>query len=55
MRATHTDYKHPRHLRVEEGKNVWCMAPSCSEYAKLNKSNLPKWEPEKESNHVHEE
>lgn len=43
MKATHTDYKHPRHLRVEDGLNVWCMAPSCSQYAALSKKALPQW------------
>jgi hypothetical protein len=43
MKATHTDYKHPKHLRVEDGKDVWCMAPSCSDYARLNKASLPPW------------
>lgn len=59
MRATHTDYLHPRHLRVEDGRahmawNVYrgyfevraiCMAPSCSEYNRLNRKGLPKWRP----------
>lgn len=48
MKATHTDYLHPKHLRVEHDQKdgsggVWCMAPSCSDYARLNKSSLPKW------------
>ncbi len=43
MKATHTDYMNPRHLRVEDGTNVWCMAPSCSDYAKLNKPGLPSY------------
>jgi len=48
VRATHTDYKHPRHLRVEhnerDGSNgVWCMAPSAAVYARLNRSGLPVW------------
>lgn len=43
MKATHTNYKHPRHLRVEDGKDVWCVAPSASIYAKLNKPGLPDW------------
>jgi hypothetical protein len=42
-RATHIDYKHPRHLRVVDGDKVLCMAPSCSTYANLAKANLPKW------------
>lgn len=57
MKATHTDYLHPRHLRVEDGGRypVWgggdlsfvrtavCVAPSASIYARLNKPDLPKW------------
>ena len=44
MKATHTDYMHPRHLRVvEDDGSVLCYAPSCSTYARLNKPNLPKW------------
>lgn len=41
MKATHTDYKHPRHLRIEEGGKVYCMAPSHGQYAQLAKTNLP--------------
>lgn len=46
MRATHTDYLHPRHLRVEGcGKpvDVLCVSPSSSDYAKLSRPSLPKW------------
>ncbi len=57
MRATHTDYLHPGHLRVETGqrykafnvgngnfeRTAVCMAPSASEYARLNRKGLPKW------------
>ncbi len=43
MKATHTDYKHPKHLRVEDGKNVWCVAPSADLYKKLNRPNLKSW------------
>jgi hypothetical protein len=43
MKATHTDYKHPRHLRVEAGAAVLCMAPSHSAYGQLNKPNLKSW------------
>lgn len=43
MKATHTDYKHPKHLRIEDGSTVLCMSPSHSQYAQLNRSNLPKW------------
>lgn len=58
-RATHTDYLHPRHLRVVTGETyeAWnlsgpyrvdalCVAPSASIYAKLNKPGLPKWKGE---------
>jgi hypothetical protein len=41
--ATHIDYQHPRHLRVEENGEVFCMAPSCSKYARLAKASLPKF------------
>lgn len=40
-KATHIDYKHPDHLRVEDGGQVLCMAPSCSQYAALNRRGLP--------------
>lgn len=56
MKATHTDYLHPRHLRVETGQSypagvvaghftrtALCVAPSSSDYARLNKPGLPKW------------
>lgn len=43
MKATHTDYKHPRHLRVEDNGQVFCVAPSASIYGKLNKAGLPKY------------
>lgn len=47
-KATHTDYKHPRHLRVDYGGGkVLCVAPSCSDYARLNRSGLPKWKGER--------
>jgi len=49
MKATHTDYMHPKHLRVEHGEKdgsggVWCVSPSAALYAKLNKPNLPRWQ-----------
>ena len=40
MKATHTNYLHPRHLRVEQGGVVLCMAPSCSDYARLSGKSL---------------
>jgi hypothetical protein len=43
MKATHIDYLHPRHLRVEENGHVICMAPSCSDYGRLAKARLPKF------------
>ncbi len=46
MRATHTDYKHPKHLRVEDGARVLCMSPSHSQYGELSKRKLPVWEGE---------
>jgi hypothetical protein len=58
MKATHIDYQHSGHLRVEDGElhlayaigrglhyvRGFCMAPSCSDYAKLARKGLPKWE-----------
>lgn len=41
MTATHTDYKHPRHLRVVDGERVLCVSPSASIYDKLNRKGLP--------------
>lgn len=41
MKATHTNYMHPRHLRVEENNDVFCMSPSCSDYGRLAKASLP--------------
>lgn len=43
MKATHTNYLHPKHLRVEENGKTYCMAPSHSQYSRLNKRDLPKW------------
>lgn len=43
MRATHIDYLHPKHLRVEDKGDVFCMSPSCSDYARLAKPSLPKF------------
>lgn len=57
MKATHQDYKHPQHIRVETGERfkAWsigkgwsevssvCMAPSASEYDRLYSPKLPKW------------
>lgn len=43
MKATHTDYKHPKHLRVEMEGDVFCMSPSDSRYSALNKSSLPRF------------
>ena len=54
MNATHTDYQHPRHLRVETGvvHQRWslgrgweattavCLVPSHSAYGRLNKMGL---------------
>ena len=67
MKATHTDYKHPRHLRVVDGQihigwNIgrgWyetdaiCMAPSCFDYARLNKPGLPSWDGDAETGGDH--
>jgi len=55
MKATHTCYKHPNHLRVETGQaypawnavqgdyfeDALCMAPGASDYRKLNKPGEP--------------
>ena len=43
MKATHTDYLHPRHLRVESDGEVFCLAPSHSQYARLNRHGLPRF------------
>lgn len=57
MKATHRDYKHPGHLRVETGQTTrtwsagagWfsqravCMAPSHSQHSNLERVSLPKW------------
>lgn len=43
MKATHIDYKHPKHLRVEENGEVFCLAPSHSQYSRLAKPGLPKF------------
>lgn len=56
-KATHTDYMHPKLLRVVDGGQYtgwskgsgWytgdacCMAPSHSQYSKLSKPSLPGW------------
>lgn len=41
MKATHRGYKHPNCLRVEMEGDVFCMSPSDSRYAGLNKPSLP--------------
>jgi len=46
MIATHIDYKHPRHLRVVEGKEVWCVAPTANLYRRAYRSGLPSWRDE---------
>ena len=57
MKATHIDYLHPQHLRVEDGQRhaAWnsvdgnfvrtaiCVSPSSSQYDKLKRPGLPKW------------
>lgn len=43
MKATHTHYNHPNHLRVIEGGKELCMSPSHSEYKRLNRAGLPDW------------
>jgi hypothetical protein len=43
MRATHIDYLHPLHLRVELEGRVLCVSPSVSYYAALAKKPLPKF------------
>ena len=43
MTATHTDYLHPRHLRVVDGGRVFCLAPTHSLHGKLARAGLPKW------------
>lgn len=57
MKATHTDYLHPRHLRVEGCKgvkshdgvcqvDVLCVSPSAKLYGKLNRPGLRSWLPD---------
>ena len=42
MKITHTDYKHPKHLRgVMSDGTVLCVSPSVSNYDKLNRKGLP--------------
>lgn len=50
MKATHTNYKHPRHLRVVYGDGfVGCMSPSHSQYDRLKKTKgLKDWRKRKE-------
>ena len=48
MKATHTDYKHPRHLRVVHNEKdasggVWCVSPNSDTYKRLYRAGLPKW------------
>ena len=43
MKATHTDYKHPRHLRAVDGDRVLCVSPSSSDFAALTKATLWRW------------
>lgn len=57
MRATHIDYLHPGHLRVEDGRRhlayamthgfyevtALCVGPSSSYYKRLCRPDLPKW------------
>lgn len=57
MKATHADYLHPRHIRVETGQRykAWsagagpfertalCVSPGSPLYAKCNRRGLPKW------------
>lgn len=58
MRATHINFQHPGHLRVIDGQThrAWnftvgwydtdavCMAPSHSQFSKLNRPGLPCFE-----------
>lgn len=48
MKATHTDYLHPKHLRVEDGNRVLCMSPSAKAYEGLNRKGLPSWSAERD-------
>lgn len=55
MKATHTCYKHPRHLRVVTGQahpawnivqgdheaDALCVSPSAEIYRKLNRASMP--------------
>jgi len=57
MKATHRDYLHPGHLRVEVGgsftawspetgffqRTALCLAPSSADYRRLFDPRLPTW------------
>lgn len=55
-KATHSDYMHPNHIRVETGEqylcyrggsyfytNALCVAPNSDMHKRHNKKGLPKW------------
>jgi hypothetical protein len=50
MKATHTDYMHPKHLRVEGCKgyagssvDVLCVAPNSDLYKRMYRPGLPSY------------
>lgn len=44
MRATHTNYQHPGHLRVEDRADILCVSPFTQSYAGLNRPSLPNYD-----------
>ena len=57
MKATHTNYKHPGHLRVEDGGShasyaggvmfkttAICVSPNSELHKRLNRNGLPSWQ-----------
>lgn len=57
MKATHRDYLHPGHLRVEDGgrhpawsagagnfvRTALCVGSHSADFARLNRASLPAW------------
>ena len=54
MKATHTDYKHIGHLRVEGCRgerffdgpcavDVLCVSPGSTLFKRMNRAGLPRW------------
>ena len=49
MKATHINYKHPGHIRLEAGHKVLCVSPSSKDYKSLFNKNLKDFNKELES------